>query len=389
MNHYRLTCLTPLLVGDGNRLAPIDYMVWRDQINVLDQKRIFRLLAKGPRLDSYLNQIRRVEKLDFASWGGYAQNFASRRIPLESPGLAALFERARPEDLFVPTFAAGPTGTYLPASALKGPLRTALLVERTGQSHFAGLLSRSEDERATRWPAGPLEAAVLGASGSSRTRGLLLSDSLPVASGATRIYLLRTATLLARGGKPELGWKQSPHGSVEDRRIGESTPAFAEMAVPQTVFTGGWTLKTGIDHPETLRTLRWKEPWGVTQFARAANRSAEILLELQKQHAERAGLSGVTASLDQLGQELVRARQAPAACLLCLGWGTGYLTKSALIGASADAYNQILRNQPAYARTLATGLPFPKTRRIVFSGDRPAYLPGWVRLDFVLPGAVE
>ena len=48
---YRVTCLTPTLVGDGRRLSPIDYMVWKDHVNVLDQWRIFRLLAKGPRLE--------------------------------------------------------------------------------------------------------------------------------------------------------------------------------------------------------------------------------------------------------------------------------------------------------------------------------------------------
>jgi CRISPR-associated protein Csm5 len=54
---YRLTCLTPLLVGDGRKLSPIDYMVWKDHVNVLDQWRIFRLLAKGPRLDGYSGAV--------------------------------------------------------------------------------------------------------------------------------------------------------------------------------------------------------------------------------------------------------------------------------------------------------------------------------------------
>src|SRR5581483_1095863 len=35
--NYKLTALTPLLVGDGRELSPIDYMVWKDQVNVLDQ----------------------------------------------------------------------------------------------------------------------------------------------------------------------------------------------------------------------------------------------------------------------------------------------------------------------------------------------------------------
>ena len=73
---YRLTALTPLLVGDGRKLSPIDYMVWKDHVNVLDQWRIFRLLSKGPRLEGYLSQLKTAQKLDFASWGGFAQNFA-------------------------------------------------------------------------------------------------------------------------------------------------------------------------------------------------------------------------------------------------------------------------------------------------------------------------
>jgi len=59
---YTVTALTPLLVGDGHELAPIDYMVWKDQVNVLDQPRIFKLLARGPRLEGYLAQLRKATR---------------------------------------------------------------------------------------------------------------------------------------------------------------------------------------------------------------------------------------------------------------------------------------------------------------------------------------
>src|ERR1700674_2659655 len=104
---YRLTALTPLLVGDGQKLSPIDYMVWKDHVNVLDQRRIFRLLAKGPRLEGYLSQLKKAETLDFASWGGFAQNFAGRRIPFEHASSSGYWERARAESLHIPTFASG------------------------------------------------------------------------------------------------------------------------------------------------------------------------------------------------------------------------------------------------------------------------------------------
>jgi len=108
---YRLTCLTPLLVGDGRKLSPIDYMVWKDHVNVLDQRRIFRLLAKGPRLEGYLSQLKKADKLDFGSWGGFAQNYAGRRIPFEHASSTPYWERARAENLFIPTFSTGPLRT--------------------------------------------------------------------------------------------------------------------------------------------------------------------------------------------------------------------------------------------------------------------------------------
>ena len=46
-----------------------------------------------------------------------------------------------------------------------------------------------------------------------------------------------------------------------------------------------------------------------------------------------------------------------------------------------ESYRSILKGLPFYNRAIQSGLPFPKTRRIVFLGDRPATLPGWSVLD--------
>ena len=45
---YKVTALTPLLVGDGRELSPIDYMVWKDQVNVLDQNAHFQTAFARP-----------------------------------------------------------------------------------------------------------------------------------------------------------------------------------------------------------------------------------------------------------------------------------------------------------------------------------------------------
>ena len=68
-------------------------------------------------------------------------------------------------------------------------------------------------------------------------------------------------------------------------------------------------------------------------------------------------------------------------CLLNIGWGGGLLTKSAWLDTTNADYRQILQQFSIYNRALSTNLPFPKTRRIVFLGNRPATLPGWVELS--------
>ena len=147
---YRLTCLTPLLVGDGRTLSPIDYMVWKDHVNVLDQWRIFRLLAKGPRLEGYLTQLKTAERLDFASWGGFAQNFAGRRIPFENAAYPAYWNRAAGESLHIPTFASGASGPYLPGAAIKGALRTGMLFAHWRDGMLQDTLTRVKGERLPR-----------------------------------------------------------------------------------------------------------------------------------------------------------------------------------------------------------------------------------------------
>lgn len=359
---YRVTALTPLLVGDGNKLSPIDYMVWRDQINVLDQKRIFRLLSRGPRLDGYLAQLRRADKLDFASWGGFAQNYSSRRILFEHASSTTYWERVPAEFLHIPTFCSGPRGQYLPASALKGALRTGWISSRFNTAILKGLVSR-EGDRLPRRPGEAAESAAVGGAQADPVRNLKAADTGAVSDRVFKIYLLRVATLQQRSGSLELGWKQAPHGTVPGRSPESSTPLFAEMAVPGTSFEGEWSGR---------RT---------DKVFSAANDHAASLIEKQIQYADTAKLQRVSENLQRLSAHVGELRKNRNACLLNLGWGGGFLTKSGSLDTGSEEYREVLRRLPYYERGIRTGLPFPKTRKIVFEGDRPSTLPGWVSLE--------
>ena len=363
---YRLTCLTPTLIGDGQKLAPIDYMVWKDHVNVLDQRRIFRLLAKGPRLDGYLAQLKKADKLDFASWGGFAQNFAGRRIPFESATAIPVWNRAHAENLFIPTFAESPSGPYVPGTAIKGALRTGSVFDRWSEGTLRDLAGRLEEGRPPRNPASKAEDAVLGGPGSSRMRRIAAADSSPVTHAGMKVYLLRVSTLIARGqDKFDLGWK-SPRGSVDARRIEESTPIFAEMATPGTAFEGTWQERSPGDRGKIFQ---------------AANRYAAALIERHKQYAVWAGLPHLAATLNALATRVAEIGTRQDICVLSIGWGGGLLGKSAYLNTQDESYRKILKSMPLYQRAIQTGLPFPKTRRVIFQGGHPASLAGWVMLE--------
>jgi CRISPR-associated protein Csm5 len=379
--NYRVTCLTPTLVGDGQRLAPIDYMVWKEHVNVLDQRRIFRLLAKGPRLEGYLTQLKKADKLDFGSWGGFAQNYAGRRIPFEHAGSTQYWERARAEHLFIPTFSTGPSGPYLPGTAIKGALRTGVVHGRMTERSLQDISARTTSEgRMPRRPAIAVEDAALGSAGADSMRLMSASDSNTIPENSFKIFLLRVSTLAARGaGKFELAWKQSPGGSV--KRPEDSTPTFAEMAVPGTTFEGGWHENGFLAQPEIAKALRKRDRFDLSSMFGLVNAYTEQLLRLQTQYAEWTGLGLLKSTIEQLEARLNEVRTAERGCVFPLGWGAGFLSKAAYLNTEDEAYRQILKQVGFYARAIQSGLPFPKTRRIVFLGGQPATLAGFVHFE--------
>jgi CRISPR-associated protein Csm5 len=181
-----------------------------------------------------------------------------------------------------------------------------------------------------------------------------------------KVYLLRVATLVARGGgKFELGWK-SPRGSVDARRVDDSTPMFAEMASPGTAFEGRWQERSLGDRAKLFH---------------AANKYAAAQIGRHKEYAGWSGLAYLGATLDALERRIGEIGDRPDVCLMQIGWGGGLLGKSAYLNTQDDSLRQILRSVPMYQRALQTGLPFPKTRRMVFQQGHPASLPGWVMLE--------
>ena len=376
---YRVTVLTPTLVGDGTKLSPIDYMVWRDQVNVLDQTRIFRLLSKGPRLEGYLTQLRKASTLDFASWGGFAQNFAGRRIPFEDASCTPHWNNAPVESLHIPAFASNGGGPFLPGAAIKGALRTAAVFAHAKPAALRDIANQLTGERVPRHPAEHFEQQTVGSGGSDRMRAVSITDSGSTPRDAFRVYMLRLSTLISEG-------RRAVCAGLEAGRTDRGRPASGRW---YALVRGDGRTRLGVrrrlarecisERRGSAEIARWNKPVTHETLFEAANQYAAKQLELHARYAEWTGLAALHESVAELQKRLEAARES-GRCLLAIGWGAGFLSKSAAIGMDDADHRKVLGMMPFYERAIKSGLPFPKTRRVVFMKNKPATLPGWVEL---------
>ena len=244
-------------------------------------------------------------------------------------------------------------------------MRTGAVFDRWSEKTLREIASRmEEDPRPPRNPAAKAEDAVLGGHAGNRMRRVATADSAPVAYTGMKIYLLRTSTMVARGaGKFELGWKSS-RGTADARRVDDSTPVFAEMAAPGMVFEGLWKETSAQDRQKLFQA---SNSFAASQIAASQG--------VCRGHWAASGWPKPWATSRNASTE---AETAPA----CSPWdGAPGCSPRFRWRHRGPNYRSILRHFSLYQKAVQTGLPFPKTRRIVFEGGRPAYLPGWVLLE--------
>ena len=56
---------------------------------------------------------------------------------------------------------------------------------------------------------------------------------------------------------------------------------------------------------------------------------------------------------------------------------------AAFLDTGNEDYRRILGRMPLYERAIRSGMPFPKTRKIVWESGQPSSLPGWALLEVV------
>ena len=206
-------------------------------------------------------------------------------------------------------------------------------------------------------------------------------DSGVAAISDFKVYLLRTSTLAAAGRQLRARLEAEParRGGRQPSR-GEHTGLRGNGRRRERSSPAIGTKSSSSCSPRCGAACAGRTGSAARKIFEAANIYAGGLIQLQRQYASMAGLGLLDQSLEQLEQRLAQAREQ-GTCLLSLGWGGGLPAKSAWLDTTNPDYRQILQAFQIYNRALATNLPFPKTRRIVFLNNKPATLPGWAELS--------
>ncbi len=261
---------------------------------------------------------------------------------------------------------------YLPGSSLKGAWRTVLAVGgATLHKLRFDRLGRSRS-----WAAQPVERALLGRNPNyDLLRALQVSDSGPVSPDLVSLMQVN----IYPTARPE-GFSK-PFGSGQGRQRGLDVDV--EALRPGTTFQVPIKVEGFLFSDQAERELQFGQRRGwllnLAQWARVAagRRIAEEMAFFQQRADGRAAL-GFYSRLAQAREGLGKDE-----CLLQVGWGGGWLSKTfgRLLQEDAVAFEGLVREyRMTKERGRRPGDPFPRSRHLVREQGQPAVPLGWLKV---------
>lgn len=236
---------------------------------------------------------------------------------------------------------------YLPGSSFKGALRTALAWNAwriRGMRADIGKFGRRRQ-----WAGQPLEREIFGRGPNQDfLRALHVSDSAPV--GTDRLLILN-ASVIGSGGKAG--------APIEMEAIAPDTQFRLTIKIDDALFSD-WAIRhqLRLEGKDLLTTL----PRAVQSHSLAFARR------------ELAWFKGISTARQVAGfyQKVVEARLRSNRFLICLGWGTGWTSKTfgPLLQEEPGLMDHILREFRLGRGHPRAGDPFPKSRRAVIQVAR-------------------
>lgn len=358
----QVSTLTPLHIGTGVELLnQYDYAIYRGhtwrinhnrllEAQSIDDPRQLKLIAQSPPQQLLTDADYRPDNPFF--------RYVLKGVPRATGEGAALREQIK--DVY--------DRPYLPGSSLKGALRTALAASLWKQA--GTWLEIRQLGRSPKFAAQGYERELLGKDPNhDLLRALQVGDSLPLS--AEQALMVVNARVINRGGKL-------------------ASPIEMEAIRPDVTFE--LTIKV-----DTALFSNWAKIAGLKFRAEQALLNLETLVNnrsLEQARREKAWFERIpnAGRVMSFYNQILRSQLQPGQMLVCLGWGTGWESKTfgAQIFASPQEREALLRQFRMTRGRRNFGDPFPLSRRVAATFPKndngrveevPALPLGWVLLE--------
>ena len=368
-----LEMLSPLHIGTGTSLLEgVDWIQDGSWVYVANQDRLLeavldRALAKGQDQAEVVKAITGLTLADLRQAGWLTREDFQEDSPLFRYRL-----RGQPAMNQIAAAIKDVYGQpYLPGSSLKGALRTVLAVG--GASVLKADLSRTGRSRS--WAAQPIEREIFGRDPNhDLLRALQVGDSTPVEG--TQLDLVRVNVFPTA---QRTAYRRSRGLDVDVEALRKGTTLTATIKIDGTLF--GDDTPYGRSVEKELRFGK-RRNWllGLPRWARtvAGDRIADEIEFFEGKPEGGAAASfyhRLAGTWETLGKNEF---------LVQVGWGAGWQSKTfgRLLQRDPDDFEELVRQyrlSPQDRRRRA-GQPFPKSRKLVRRGDRPAEPLGWIKV---------
>lgn len=406
--NYHITLLTPVHVGTGNTLTPLDFALIDNAFIVMNMKEV--MLANPQRAEEFLFRIERqptrFSLTDFLT-EAERQNtvFWNYSAALDAATAAALhgeLDKGGGPDVAEALKTPLDHYAYLPGSSLKGAFRTAVAyaIFRDDEKLFQALLDRLEYVDWRQSDEAVNDLLFWGARRSPNYdlfRALHISDS---DSSANVFSIGKTKTLslyeLRKPERPRQGtmFKQlealRPNLPAHERNPLKAGWTFLEMVSTGTTFHGKITTDTQLlQYAHARNTLRWnaqhQQHFSLETLIESANTFAHDVCQWElnffETRVQDIDVAPIVAFYRHLQAEIARASSHQ--CYLCVGHGAGWhkLTLGLLVEQARNFNFRKLRKDLRLAPDRLQ-FPYPKSRTLLMeSEDTIQGQLGWIRLD--------
>ncbi|BBB93543.1 type III-A CRISPR-associated RAMP protein Csm5 [Methylomusa anaerophila] len=370
---YEMEILTPVHIGSGCRILPLEYVLDRAQGKFVrvNMEALFRDRNFDSVLPRYINE---VGTPGFRLYQFYPQacKFSCYELVTDQVGLAEL------ESLSEGHVQAGirdSCGWYVPGSSLKGALRT-LVYKANMDGALAQTLSNKIAEKLAdhktkkEWATSAAEQALTGNPHFSLFRVVKIGDSSVVDSADVGLFVAKVLSMKKGTGH---SWKGFSKGNVYNPSA--ATPLFFEALQPKVKLSGKFSIDSKLLNNVHVRLPNKQYLDNI--WAKIREYQARYLHE-EKEFFAGVGLNELVNAYDKLTAKNDKLEENEI--IVQLGWGTGYKVKTLKEGVPEELFTRIVRR---FNMTRREDFPYPKTRKVIFRDGRPETVPGFIKLKFL------